>query len=61
MKPVTTFVIVLLALIAVAQLLRFVLGWVVIVNGLVVPVWASAVACLVAATLSVMLWRENRR
>ena len=60
MKPFTTVTVVLLGLIAVVQLLRFVLGWTVTVNGLIVPVWLSGVVFIVAAGLAIMVWRETR-
>ncbi len=60
MKPVTTVAVVVFALVALLQLLRVILGLEVTVNGSVVPIWASVVACVAAATLSVMLWRETR-
>lgn len=49
---------VVFALVAVLQLLRFVLGWTVLVNGFSVPLWASAIAFVFAAGLSVMVWHE---
>ena len=61
MKPVTMAAIFLFALIALLQLLRFVLAWEVTVNGLIVPVWASAIAFVVAAGLAMMLWREAKQ
>jgi membrane protein implicated in regulation of membrane protease activity len=61
LKPFTTSTVVLLALIAVAQLLRFVLGWEVTFNGLVVPVWLSGIVSVITAGLAVMVWREARR
>jgi len=60
MKPFTTAAVVVFTLVALAQLLRIVLGWVVTVNGFAVPNWVSAVVCLLAATLATMLWREHR-
>jgi high-affinity Fe2+/Pb2+ permease len=60
-KPFTTIAAVVLALIAVLQLLRFILGWEVTLNGARVPVWPSGIAFVVAAGLAVMVWRENRR
>jgi hypothetical protein len=60
MKPFTTAASVVFTLVALAQLLRVVLGWQVSVGGLVIPLWASAIVCLIAATLAVMVWRENR-
>jgi len=60
-KPFTLIAVVLFSLIALMQLLRFVLGWEVTVNGVGIPVWASAIAFVVAAGLAVMVWRESRR
>jgi uncharacterized membrane protein HdeD (DUF308 family) len=60
-KPFTIIAIGLFSLIAALQLLRFILGWEVTVNGLSVPVWVSAIAFVVAGTLSVMLWLEVRK
>lgn len=60
MKPFTTLASAIFALISLVQLLRFVLAWPVSVNGVDIPVWASAIVCLVAAVLSVMVWRERR-
>ena len=59
MKPFTTLAIVVIALVAAAHLLRLVLGWSVSVNGILIPLWASAIACLIATALAVMLWRER--
>ena len=61
MKPFSAIAAVVFALVALAQLLRLILGWSVVVNGINIPVWASAVACLIAAGLAVMMWREARR
>jgi hypothetical protein len=60
-KPFTTIAVVLFSIIAVLQLLRFVLGWEVTVNGILVPVWASGIAFVIATVLAVMLWREANR
>jgi hypothetical protein len=60
-KPFTTTAVVLFALIALMQLLRFILGWEVAVNGVIVPIWASLIAFVIAAGLAVMLWRETRQ
>jgi len=59
-KPITAVAVALFGLIALVQLLRVILGWEVTVNGMVVPIWASAAACVVAAALAVLLWRESR-
>ena len=60
MRPFTTIAVVLFSLIALMQLLRFSLGWEVTVNGVMVPIWASAIAFVIAGGLAVMLWRETR-
>jgi hypothetical protein len=61
MKPFSAIAVVVFVLVALAQLLRLVLGWPVVVNGINIPLWASAIACLVAAGLAVMVWREARQ
>ena len=61
MKPFTLVAVLLLGLVALLQLVRLVLGWSVVINGFGIPLWASAVACLVAAGLALMVWREARR
>lgn len=60
MKPFTGVAVVLLSLIALLQLLRFILGWEVTVNGILIPIWASGIAFVVAAVLAAMVWRETR-
>ena len=60
MKPFTTIAAVVFTLIALMQLLRFILSWEITVNGVIVPVWMSGIASVVAAGLAVMLWRETR-
>jgi hypothetical protein len=57
-KPFSTIAAAVFALVALVQLLRLVLGWAVVVNGMSVPLWASAVAFVVAAGLAVAVWRE---
>ena len=60
MKPFTTLAILVFSLIALLQLLRVFFGWEVTVNGFFIPLWASVIACLVAAALAFALWRETR-
>lgn len=60
MKRFTMFAIVLLSAVSALQLLRTVMAWPVTVNGWVVPVWASGIACVVAGVTAAMLWRESR-
>lgn len=58
MKPFTMLTVAFLALIAVLQFLRFAFGWPVTVEGMNVPVWASAIAAVVAGGLATMVWKE---
>jgi len=60
-KPFTTIAVLVFFLVAVLQLLRVALGWEITINGAQVPLWASIVACLVAALLAFSLWREARK
>jgi hypothetical protein len=60
-QPVTTIAAILFALIGALQLVRFIMGWEVTVNGIAIPVWASGIAFVIAAILAIMLWREARR
>jgi hypothetical protein len=60
-KPFSSIAALVFALVAVLQLLRFVLRWEVVVNGMSVPLWASAIAILVAAALAATVWREAHR
>ena len=61
MKPFTAVAVAFLALIAVLQLVRFLLGWEVAVRGISIPAWASGVAFVVVGALAAMLWRESHR
>ena len=60
MKPFTTVAVVVFSLVALLQLLRVALAWAITVNGILIPWWASAIACVIAATLAFMLSREAR-
>ena len=61
MKPFTTIAVIMLALLALVHLFRFVRGLEIVVNGNAVPLWVSAVVAIVAAGLSLMIWRESKR
>ena len=61
MKPFSFIAALVLGLVALVQLLRLIMGWSVVINGFAIPLWASAVACLVAAGLAAMVWREARQ
>ena len=60
MKPFTTASVVVFSLVALAQLLRVALGWDVTINGILIPPWASVIACVVAATLAIKVRQEMR-
>ena len=59
-KPFTVVAVVVLLLVSLLQLLRLVLGWAITIDGVAIPLWASGVACVVAAGLAAMVWRELR-
>lgn len=61
MKPFATTAVVVFSLIALMQFLRFILRWEITVNGVIVPVWLSGIACVIAGGLALMLWREMRQ
>ena len=61
MKPFTTVAILLISAAAVLQLIRFLRGWVVTVDGATIPVWVSGVAAVVLGLVAAMLWRESHR
>ena len=60
MKPATLIAAVVLDLIAIAHVLRLVFHTEVLVGGKAVPMWVSAVGFVVAAALSILLFREAR-
>jgi hypothetical protein len=59
MRPFTRLAVVVLWLIALVQLLRFILRWEVTLNGAPVPLWLSGLAAAVAAGLAILVWRER--
>ena len=61
MKPVARIVTLFLALVALAQFLRLVLQVEVVAGGLRIPLWLSALACVVTGGLAILLWRESQR
>jgi hypothetical protein len=61
MKPFTIATLVFLGFVSVAQLVRFILQVPAMANGVAIPPWVSAIACVVTAVLAIGLWRETRR
>ena len=60
MKPFTSLAIAIFTIVAIAHLLRILLGWEVIIQGTVVPMWASYLGLIIAGGLAFLLWRESR-
>jgi hypothetical protein len=61
MKPVARLTTIVLALVSIAQFLRLVFQVEVVASGVRIPLWASAVACVVTGGLAILLWRESTR
>jgi hypothetical protein len=61
MKPVARIVTLFLALVALAQFVRLVLQVEVMAGGVRIPLWSSALACVVTGGLAILLWREGHR
>lgn len=61
MKPIARLATIFLALVSITQFLRLVLQVEVMAGGVRIPLWASAVACVVAGGLAILLWRESKR
>ena len=61
LKPIARLTIIFLTLVAVAQFLRLVFQVEVVAGGVRIPLWASAVACVVTGGLAILLWRESKR
>jgi hypothetical protein len=59
-KPFTIIAIVIFSFIAFAHLLRFFFCADIIINGIPIPLWVSAIAAVIFGALAYMLWRENR-
>ena len=61
MKPFTRIAVIVLWLIALPQLLRFIAGWQVTLNGAPVTLWLRALVAVLVTGLAVMIWRERPR
>jgi hypothetical protein len=59
-KPFTIIAIVIFSFIAFAHLLRFFFCADIIINGIPIPLWVSAIAAVIFGALAYMLWWENR-
>jgi hypothetical protein len=60
MKPFTVIAIIVFAIVALLHLLRYFLGWEVMVNSVTIPMWASLLGFVIAGILAFMLWREMK-
>jgi len=60
MKPFTTIASIVFLLVAFAHLVRLLSGAEILVNGRMIPMWASAIAPVISVGLALMLWREGR-
>jgi hypothetical protein len=58
-KPFTLAAVAVFSIVALLQLARLLLGGDVTIEGHAVPLWASGVAVVVAASLAVTVWRER--
>ena len=61
MKPIVLLTTIFLALVSLAQFLRLVFQVEVVAGGVRIPLWASAVACVVTGGLAILLWCEGHR
>jgi protein-S-isoprenylcysteine O-methyltransferase Ste14 len=59
-KPFATIAVGVFALISLLHVLRLALGWEVMFQGSVIPLWVSGLGVVIAGGLAVMLWRESR-
>lgn len=60
MKPFTSIAIVIFAIVSILHLVRYIIGWEVVINSVVIPMWLSLAGFVIAAGLAVMLWREMK-
>ena len=60
MKPFTSIAIVIYAIVSILHLVRYIIGWEVVINSVVIPMWLSLAGFVIAAGLAVMLWREMK-
>ncbi len=60
MRIFTRLAALIFTLVAILHALRLCFRWEVTLNGIVIPLWPSAIGLIVPAFLAVMLWRESR-
>ena len=60
MKPFTAIACIIFVLVALAHLLRLITGVEVVIAGMLLPLWVSAIAPVFSSGLAWMLWREGR-
>ena len=61
MKPAALAAAIVFTAVAIAHLLRIVLGVEIVIGGALVPTWASVLAVVVPLAIAVFLWREQRQ
>lgn len=54
MKPFTVIAIVVFALVSLLHLVRYFLGWEIIVNSMTIPLWGSLLGFVIAGGLAVL-------
>jgi hypothetical protein len=60
-KPLPAVAMTLFTLVAVMHLIRMILGWEVIVDGVTIPMWVSIFGFAIPGTLAFMFWREAQK
>ena len=60
MKPFTVIAIAVFTIVSILHLVRLVLGWEILIDGVIIPVWISGLGFIAGGALAAMLWRENR-
>lgn len=51
--------IVVFSLVAVAHLLRLLMGWQVSIDGWIAPMWSSVIGVLLPGSIAYLLWKES--
>ncbi len=59
MKPVSVIAATIFILVAIAHLIRYYLGWVIMINGMVIPLWVSVPGALVPAIMAFLLLTDD--